>query len=604
MKSVTNLTKLLKMKAKALEINPIVSEKDLQDYASLVSEIDNLEHLDFIEKVKQITSHNNSLEEESSYLKELEEAYHLLERKHELYRETYAKYTDTSLMLSDLSTIDIATIKSRIETIDEYLSNLNATKTCRQKLEYYSNKLADADQMKTRISEIIKRLENELCFAFLNSKGQLSILGCSESTSTVDEYQKVGLDIELLLKDSTLIDKYVDEMSHKIKEEEENLKVSEICHRALPTKESSDLLASINREITHLRYKSTLLSIASIIANKQTELSKGIVKRENLLNLIDYRINCLKTLGIHFLIDPLSRIKIDSQLEKLTSFNDPTQEIANIRALINQVSITLSELDRKNKELKVILAKTSSYITISNESSEKYLSKNNYSFPRIVVMVKPNEVISIKDISTDLNLRIVREKTHNVINRIIEMLRSKLQDKEAPSFIVPVPYNDTDKNKDFVEDNQSDIDLKLADIHSSIPSFKQGDIIFSDVDIPKEESKDEDLFEDLAMEPFQPIVFFNDKKEEDSTDNSIDTVKADQPQEHFLDLPQFFTDSMTKTNSETESDIGGENFWPTKVENVQEDKSTDIISFDEQLKILRDDEKQQTEQQKIKRKVA
>lgn len=600
MKSVTNLTKLLKMKAKALEVNPIVSEKDLQEYASLVTEIDNFEYLEFISKVKQITFHNNSLEEEISYLKELDVAYKSLEEKQLLYQETYAKYTDKSLTLSDLSVIDIVAIRARIETIDEYLSNLNSIEICHQKLEHYSNKLADAEQMKIRISEIIKRLENELCFAFLNSKGQLSILGNSEPTSTVNEYQKVDLDIELLLKDSNLINKYIDETSQQIKEEEENLKASEICHRALPTKESGDLLASINKKITRLRYKSTLLSIASIIANKQTELSKSIIKRENLLNLIDYRVNCLKNLSIHFLIDPLSRIKIASQLDKLTAFNDPAQEINDIRTLINQISVTLNGLDNKNKELKALLAKSISYITISNESSEKYLPKNNYSFPRIVVMVKPNQVIAIKDISSDLNLRILKEKTYNVIHRIMKMLRSELPDKAT--YIEPIPYNDTDK--DFIGDSQSDIDLKLEDIHSSLPYFEQEDIIFSDVGIEKEVSNDGTLFEDFATEPFQPIVLFNDKKEEESINNSITDVKMDSHPEFILDTPQIFPDLMNKTVSEIENNEEVDNFWPTKIETVQDDESQNIVSFDEQLRILRENEKQQSEQQKIKKKVA
>lgn len=600
MKSVTNLTKLLKMKAKALEVNPIVSEKDLQEYASLVTEIDNFEYLEFISKVKQITFHNNSLEEEISYLKELDVAYKSLEEKQLLYQETYAKYTDKSLTLSDLSVIDIVAIRARIETIDEYLSNLNSIEICHQKLEHYSNKLADAEQMKIRISEIIKRLENELCFAFLNSKGQLSILGRSESTSTVNEYQKVDLDIELLLKDSNLINKYIDETSQQIKEEEENLKASEICHRALPTKESGDLLASINKKITRLRYKSTLLSIASIIANKQTELSKSIIKRENLLNLIDYRVNCLKNLSIHFLIDPLSRIKITSQLDKLTAFNDPTQEINDIRTLINQISVTLNGLDNKNKELKELLAKSTSYITISNESSEKYLPKNNYSFPRIVVMVKPNQVIAIKDISSDLNLRILKEKTYNVIHRIMKMLRGELPYKET--YIEPIPYKDTDK--DFIGDSQSDIDLKLEDIHSSLPYFEQEDIIFSDVGIEKEVSNDGTLFEDFATEPFQPIVLFNDKKEEESINNSITDVKMDSHPEFILDTPQIFPDLMNKTVSEIENNEEVDNFWPTKIETVQDDESQNIVSFDEQLRILRENEKQQSEQQKIKKKVA
>lgn len=600
MKSVTNLTKLLKMKAKALEVNPIVSEKDLQEYASLVTEIDNFEYLEFISKVKQITFHNNSLEEEISYLKELDVAYKSLEEKQLLYQETYAKYTDKSLTLSDLSVIDIVAIRARIETIDEYLSNLNSIEICHQKLEHYSNKLADAEQMKIRISEIIKRLENELCFAFLNSKGQLSILGRSESTSTVNEYQKVDLDIELLLKDSNLINKYIDETSQQIKEEEENLKASEICHRALPTKESGDLLASINKKITRLRYKSTLLSIASIIANKQTELSKSIIKRENLLSLIDYRVNCLKNLSIHFLIDPLSRIKITSQLDKLTAFNDPTQEINDIRTLINQISVTLNGLDNKNKELKELLAKSTSYITISNESSEKYLPKNNYSFPRIVVMVKPNQVIAIKDISSDLNLRILKEKTYNVIHRIMKMLRGELPYKET--YIEPIPYKDTDK--DFIGDSQSDIDLKLEDIHSSLPYFEQEDIIFSDVGIEKEVSNDGTLFEDFATEPFQPIVLFNDKKEEESINNSITDVKMDSHPEFILDTPQIFPDLMNKTVSEIENNEEVDNFWPTKIETVQDDESQNIVSFDEQLRILRENEKQQSEQQKIKKKVA
>ena len=151
--------------------------------------------------------------------------------------------------------------------------------------------------------------------------------GMSKPINTITEYKNSELDLNLLIGNKTFLDETIEKVEQQRNEAEENLKATEICYNNLRNEESRNILQTATKETIKLRYKLVLLRIASIIANQETDYYKSITKRQNLIDLINYRKNCLKTLGIELLIDPMTRIKISEQLSKIASYEENSKRI-------------------------------------------------------------------------------------------------------------------------------------------------------------------------------------------------------------------------------------------------------------------------------------
>ncbi len=525
MENNSNLTKLIKMKARALEISDDSKEQNLREYATLAMKISKKDYEALIDKIKKSFQHNHTLEEEYTYLEEIELDYQQLQERYNDFKGTYQKYSIVPLELPDFENIDILAIKKRKNIILYYLINQRNIDNVNKKIEYYSNSLAEAEQLKIRIAEIISRLEKELLNLFLTSEGRMNQDGMSKPINTITEYKNSELDLNLLIGNKTFLDETIEKVEQQRNEAEENLKATEICYNNLRNEESRNILQTATKETIKLRYKLVLLRIASIIANQETDYYKSITKRQNLIDLINYRKNCLKTLGIELLIDPMTRIKISEQLSKIASYEENSKRISELREKINNVSLELEELTYQNKAFKAALSQKVEYIkndsfhvgqSISNENhlqrdSKKINTKHNNA-------TQPNKVISIFSPPPNMNSVIINQKTKSVIKRIYELLSARKKIETKPI------------------SKKEDIEFGLANIKSSIKPSNQ--IIIPSPPI-MDEKETESLFEDMTTEPFKKISFFDEKREEEIQ-------------------PQNATNNQEKINS-----VVDESFWPT-----------------------------------------
>lgn len=525
MENNSNLTKLIKMKARALEISDDSKEQNLREYATLAMKISKRDYEALIDKIKKSFQHNHTLEEEYTYLEEIELDYQQLQERYNDFKGTYQKYSIVPLELPDLENIDILAIKKRKNIILYYLINQRNIDNVNKKIEYYSNSLAEAEQLKIRIAKIISRLEKELLNLFLTSEGRMNQDGMSKPINTITEYKNSELDLNLLIENKTFLDETIEKVEQQRNEAEENLKATEICYNNLRNEESRNILQTATKETIKLRYKLVLLRIASIIANQETDYYKSITKRQNLIDLINYRKNCLKTLGIELLIDPMTRIKISEQLSKIASYEENSKRISELREKINNVSLELEELTYQNKAFKAALSQKVEYIkndsfhvgqSISNENhlqrdSKKINTKHNNA-------TQPNKVISIFSPPPNMNSVIINQKTKSVIKRIYELLSARKKIETKPI------------------SKKEDIEFGLANIKSSIKPSNQ--IIIPSPPI-MDEKETESLFEDMTTEPFKKISFFDEKREEEIQ-------------------PQNATNNQEKINS-----VVDESFWPT-----------------------------------------
>lgn len=525
MENNSNLTKLIKMKARALEISDDSKEQNLREYATLAMKISKKDYEALIDKIKKSFQHNHTLEEEYTYLEEIELDYQQLQERYNDFKGTYRKYSIVPLELPNLENIDILAIKKRKNIILYYLINQRNIDNVNKKIEYYSNSLAEAEQLKIRIAEIISRLEKELLNLFLTSEGRMNQDGMSKPINTITEYKNSELDLNLLIGNKTFLDETIEKVEQQRNEAEENLKATEICYNNLRSEESRNILQTATKETIKLRYKLVLLRIASIIANQETDYYKSITKRQNLIDLINYRKNCLKTLGIELLIDPMTRIKISEQLSKIASYEENSKRISELREKINNVSLELEELTYQNKAFKAALSQKVEYIkndsfhvgqSISNENhlqrdSKKINTKHNNA-------TQPNKVISIFSPPPNMNSVMINQKTKSVIKRIYELLSARKKIETKPI------------------SKKEDIEFGLANIKSSIKPSNQ--IIIPSPPI-MDEKETESLFEDMTTEPFKKISFFDEKREEEIQ-------------------PQNATNNQEKINS-----VVDESFWPT-----------------------------------------
>ena len=552
MENNSNLTKLIKMKARALEISDDSKEQNLKEYATLAKKISEKDYKTLIDKINNIFHHNYTLEEEYTYLEEIELDYQQFKERYNKFKEIYQKYSITPLELPKIEDINISAIKKRKNIILYYLINQRNIENVNKKIEYYSNSLAEAEQLKIKIAEIISRLEKELLDLFLTSEGRLNENGTSKATSTVAEYKNNGLDINLLIGDKTLLDETIEKVDHQRTEAEENLKAIEICYNNLQNEESQNILQTATKETINLRYKLILLRIASIIASQETDYYKSITKRQNLIDLINYRKNCLRTLGIELLIDPMTRIKIQEQLSKITSYEENSKRISELREKINSASSELEELMYQNKVFKNALSQKMEYIkkapfiieqNSSNINNTSRDSKKNDTIPNNVG--QPNKVVSISSQTANMNSTIINQKTKNVIKRINELL---------------YPEEKIEKNS---INKKEEIEFELTSIKASINPSNQ--IIIPPPQIVNKNTV-EPLFEDMATEPFKKISFFDEKREEETSKPNIN-----------------FSNKQEKI--ETKPD---ESFWPIidpikSTIPIAENNST---SFDNQMKVF------------------
>lgn len=609
--------KLLKMNESLLSKikDKDLIDKTIRDYSLLAKKIDERNYQEFISRIKN-KKHNQTLEEELSYLEELENEYTQLEELQCKFRNIYNMYCDDELSLSDLSTIKIDKIRERKNLISGYLINIKNIDTTKGELEKFNEQLIFEDKKKTNNREKYLRLEEELKNAFINAEGRKETV--SAYTSVKNEYEENGFDIQRLVNDKEYLNSKLIEVQNIRKEKEDLLKTGKICYENMPSKENKEVLNSLNVDAIVARYQLSLLKIVNLIVNYQDSYDKLLEKREQLLDLIKKRVSYLGTLGKKFVVDPFSRIKIQEQVGYIeTSLEDNTRMISRIRKSINESSNKLEELMNKNSEyLMIIPQEHDDYIVDKLSFSDVDVSSVDDNilvgdWTNIVDSVYDNQVISVKEMPNSFKKDIVSEKTRGVITRVYEMViedsalnskpledenerkNSLLETQEVNILHDNNTLEDTlehnDENEELSEANWQDNGFLIDDITSSIK-----------IDNAKKKKLDNDnLFMDNMSSPFNEIELFGDKVsdammvEQGNSDTlTNETIKKLKDKHDVIDELRFDKElSLDKDKEINETVDDGrdsefnlpEAFWEIKDNNQEKD----VESIDEQVKKLK-----------------
>lgn len=590
-------------------------DKTIKDYSLLAKKIDERNYQEFISRIKN-KKHNQTLEEELSYLEELENEYTQLEELQCKFRNIYNMYCDDELSLSDLSTIKIDKIRERKNLISGYLINIKNIDTTKGELEKFNEQLIFEDKKKTNNREKYLRLEEELKNAFINAEGRKETV--SAYTSVKNEYEENGFDIQRLVNDKEYLNSKLIEVQNIRKEKEDLLKTGKICYENMPSKENKEVLNSLNVDAIVARYQLSLLKIVNLIVNYQDSYDKLLEKREQLLDLIKKRVSYLGTLGKKFVVDPFSRIKIQEQVGYIeTSLEDNTRMISRIRKSINESSNKLEELMNKNSEyLMIIPQEHDDYIVDKLSFSDVDVSSVDDNilvgdWTNIVDSVYDNQVISVKEMPNSFKKDIVSEKTRGVITRVYEMViedsalnskpledenerkNSLLETQEVNILHDNNTLEDTlehnDENEELSEANWQDKGFLIDDITSSIKSDN----------VKKKKLDNDNLFMDNMSSPFNEIELFGDKVsdammvEQGNSDTlTNDTIKKLKDKRDVIDELRFDKElSLDKDKEINETVDDGkdsefnlpEAFWEIKDNNQEKD----VESIDEQVKKLK-----------------
>ncbi len=609
--------KLLKMNESLLSKikDKDLIDKTIKDYSLLAKKIDERNYQEFISRIKN-KKHNQTLEEELSYLEELENEYTQLEELQCKFRNIYNMYCDDELSLSDLSTIKIDKIRERKNLISGYLINIKNIDTTKGELEKFNEQLIFEDKKKTNNRERYLRLEEELKNAFINAEGRKETV--SAYTSVKNEYEENGFDIQRLVNDKEYLNSKLIEVQNIRKEKEDLLKTGKICYENMPSKENKEVLNSLNVDAIVARYQLSLLKIVNLIVNYQDSYDKLLEKREQLLDLIKKRVSYLGTLGKKFVVDPFSRIKIQEQVGYIeTSLEDNTRMISRIRKSINESSNKLEELMNKNSEyLMIIPQEHDDYIVDKLSFGDVDVSSVDDNilvgdWTNIVDSVYDNQVISVKDIPNSFKKDIVSEKTRGVITRVYEMViedsalnikpledenereNSLLETQEVNILHDNNTLEDTlehdKKNEELSEANWQDNGFLIDDITSSIKSDN----------VKKKKLDNDNLFMDNMSSPFNEIELFGDKVsdammvEQGNSDTlTNETIKKLKDKRDVIDELRFDKElSLDKDKEINETVDDGrdsefnlpEAFWEIKDNNQEKD----VESIDEQVKKLK-----------------
>lgn len=643
-----NNLKLLKMKEKLLEI-AVLEDLDivLNDYKRLAEEIDKSVYEAFINRIRKTDYHNQSLEEQLSFLIDIEEEYVEFYELQCRFKNVYEKYSNNSLNLSNIEDIKIDEIRNRISNISGYLINIKNIEDSKIQLTYFGDKLIEEEKKKDAIALKLLELDKILLDNVLKAEGRiLDDMANIEYTSVVAEYDKIGIDLRLLLDDREILNNKVEEYEAKRKEKEDLLKVAEICYNNMPNENNRLIYDNIMLDAVKSRYELSLLKIADLLSNSSEQYDEAKKKREKIVDLIKYRLECLKKLGVKFSIEPFSRIRVGEQLKIIESFGDNTKEILSIRKKISEINSNVELCIGKNN---VFLDEINSDIVLYEDG--KSLVDFDISSVEVALddiedrVVQDNQVVGISIISEDFMFERALEKSSGVIKRVNEMINHIEEVEEETIEVTPelVINNSTFDNELDEEDDISFYDKVIGsmDMDDTISSEETllsdsvpyADFVHFDDDVVLEsmfplvaessEVNDDtlkvddeikvssnDLFQEVV--PFNDSVLFTDKYDDGIYDEGEavgDSLSADELL-HLNDSKEeaeFIFDSLDEPLDEPlvqEDDVEEsmpDAFWVTQDEESSFDKEEEEkLSFDEQIDYLMN----QDNDVKVRRKVA
>lgn len=293
----SQMLNLARMQEAILKISINDREANLEKYKDTVKGIDKVAFSSMLSELEQIKEHNQTLEDELQYLEQLKDSYNQLFELQLSFKRVCELYRDDSLELSDLTTINIGYIENRINTINGYLINLKNIEINKKKLEELNEQLVEEEKKKKYLDDKMMELDDSLKKQFIAAEGRSVINGNFVPTSVILEYEKIGFDFTKLLEDTEQLNSLLDKVKDESREIEEKLVTAEICFNSSPSQASKQVYDEIMVESLKVKYKLTMLKILELLTLRCNSYDVFREKRENLIDLIKYRLSCLSKLG-------------------------------------------------------------------------------------------------------------------------------------------------------------------------------------------------------------------------------------------------------------------------------------------------------------------
>lgn len=297
----------------------------------------------------------------------------------------------------------------------------------------------------------------------------------------------------------------------------------------------------------------------------------------------------MKKLNVHISIDPFERTKINEQLSQISGYKSNSKTISKIKKEIVNLSERIEQMQQKEKEYMLEINNKKDKLIIN---SQPYSDHKQSISPEKAIKFEDlleiktaegNQVIKVRNINNNFNMRIVKDKTNSVIKRVNEMITLEYQKDTTPSQTISSPElfiveSTTPKEIEEIIPTIKIVGEETLDKIKQVPPLEQLEKT-DESKTPKEEKKSEllidtDLF--TTVDPFETISLFEDKVEEIS-DNliiSLEEEKKEEPEELKIEL-------------ETKIDEMPEAFWITQDDSEKnKDNNEQEPSFDEQIEAL------------------
>lgn len=555
---------LAKMQEALLKKSVSDRRSNLQKYKATVMNIDANAFSCILDELRQIKDHNQTLEDELQFLESIKSSYEQLLEQQLSFRKVCELYGDSSLKLADLSQLNIEYIENRINVISGYLINLKNIDINKSRLQELNEQLIEEEKKRDFFSSRLLELERILKEHYLYAEGRIVLDGCLVPTSIIDEYKKLGVDLRSLLDDSSSLEQLLELANNDRNDYEEKFKAAEICYNNAPNSENKQIFGEISKEFFNVKYRLIMLKILKLLSVSYNDYDLFKEKREQLLDLIKSRALCLKKLEIKFSIDPFDVSKILEQLSELSSLNNNFGNLSKIKKDIVQLSERLDEMISQNGVFMLEISNTKDLTidktSINDINFSSYLWDPNDYFSKDVVL--ENQVVNIRDISSQFNVEIVKQKTNLVLIRVNNMLNESStidnndSERTVPKLVVvpsTVPLDSSEDISSFTAlDNNNKIDLN---------------------------NKNSDIFETLV--PFEEISMFTDR-----TDDTFVNEMWENENHSKVSIP---TNKKSKENvrlnfPEDISEKATSDFWSIRDESANDASSN--LSFDKQVDAL------------------
>ena len=595
-----NLFRLTKMYESLLKVDKSNRIENLNKYKENAIKIDSMVFTTFLENISHINEHNHTLESELEFLESIKDEYKEISDLQTRFKNVCELYGD-NIELSDLSQVKIDYIDERINAIKGYLINNKNIEKNKIEIQELNEQLISEEKKQKFLEDKIVELERTLKDTFVNTEGRLLVDGKLQYTSILTEYNKLGFDVCELLKNQQLLDQTLSEYNKKRSEFAESVKAAEVCYNSLLSNDSKQVLTEIKKEYLLIKYKVTMLKIVKKVSIICNDYEQFVVKREQLIDLIKFRLDCLNELNIKMSIDPFSRIKIQEQLDIVSSFSNNSKTISRLMKQISELNSRIEEMVDTNKKYLNSLTVTDSLLESMVSFSDIDISvDDDFNFEDMLTkkQIADNQVINIREFSSKFNINVVKQKTSSVIKRVSQMLtkkkgqsKSKANDSHVPELVI-VPKK---------EERKEILDNPISFEETILPIYDGENVEFEEVsDIIQEERNssisdvidisgiNDSMFETIV--PFEGPSFFESKIDEDIFSTSINPF--DNKNEEKDGLTE---ESIFETVQENTANIGNfqsqeqmpDVFWEVPDDVKKEENVIQFVpSFDDQINKL------------------